>query len=102
MALPATDMGIKPFAAGMPAVGLHSNLLLDEREGPLQTRNQGHMLAGVGAQDVGDGAVNAKVPPPGKRRVGIQQQAAFFPLPPTVIVTVKIRALFAGWRSHWL
>jgi hypothetical protein len=61
VAFSATDVRFGYRAVAFLAKGLNNDLPADEGEGTLDNGGQGHMLAGIGAQDPGDGTGLAKI-----------------------------------------
>lgn len=65
---------------------------------PFQSWDQVLVLTGISLQDVGDGAIVAKVGRP-FQIVGFKQAAGFY-MPAAVIVPVKMAAFLAGGCDH--
>jgi hypothetical protein len=100
VAFPAADVRFGYWAVAFLAIGLNNDLTADEGEGSPDGGGQGHMLAGVGTQDPGDGTGLAKIWDPVLGGGGGGQKAAFLMVPAPVIVTIEIFAFSSGWGSH--
>ncbi len=57
-----------------------------------------HVLAGVGARDLGDRAREAKIARP---MLALRlEQAAFLHVTAAIVIAVKMRAFFSSWGFH--
>ena len=102
MALPAADLRFRNIALRFFAISVHLHTALKHgSDGTGDLYLELHMLAGIGACDLRDGTCKAQVARP-MLTLGLEQ-AAFFHITATIVITVEMRAFFSSRCFHgWI
>ena len=100
MTFSTTNLGFFHVPFGFAAVGIYLNLLREKWERAPQLGNKPHVFTGVGPGYGWNRAGNTQLLFPFQGWIGSIQQPAFFPVPPSMIISEKIAAFNACWCFH--
>lgn len=100
MTFPAANVRFCHRLLSLRAISRHAHARFEDEKRAVNYSIERHVLTRISSQNLWDGARGAQVRFPRLGVASVFQQPAFFVVPATVIIPIKITAFLPGWCTH--